>query len=200
MVEFAVTDTGIGIAAEHLPALFSDFVQIDTRIQKRLRGTGLGCRWRRNSAELLGGRVAVTSELGKGSRFSVFIPSRYRRRRKPGERHEHRIRILAVDDNAAALYATSRVLRSAGYEVIEATTGAAAAARQPRKPIWWCWTSICRTSTVSRCAGACGRESGYRATAGAASVGHFHHMRRFCAGIRGGRRQLSDPAGRSRRC
>jgi signal transduction histidine kinase len=77
MVEFAVIDTGIGIAAEHLPALFSDFVQIDTRIQKRLRGTGLGLSLARKFAELLGGSVAVTSELGKGSKFSVFIPLRY---------------------------------------------------------------------------------------------------------------------------
>jgi signal transduction histidine kinase len=77
MVEFAVIDTGIGIAAEHLSALFSDFVQIDTRIQKRLRGTGLGLSLAKKFAELLGGRVAVSSELGKGSKFSVFIPLRY---------------------------------------------------------------------------------------------------------------------------
>jgi signal transduction histidine kinase len=77
MVEFAVTDTGIGIAAEHLPALFSDFVQIDTRIQKRLRGTGLGLSLAKKFAELLGGSVAASSELGKGSKFSVFIPLRY---------------------------------------------------------------------------------------------------------------------------
>jgi signal transduction histidine kinase len=77
MVEFAVTDTGIGIDREHLPALFSDFVQIDTRIQKRLRGTGLGLSLAKKFAELLGGRVAVESELGKGSRFSVLIPVRY---------------------------------------------------------------------------------------------------------------------------
>jgi signal transduction histidine kinase len=77
MIEFAVTDTGIGIAKEHLPALFSDFVQLDTRIQKRLRGTGLGLSLARKFAELLGGSVAVESELGKGSRFSVRIPSRY---------------------------------------------------------------------------------------------------------------------------
>jgi signal transduction histidine kinase len=77
MIEFAVTDTGIGIAEDHLPALFSDFVQLDTRIQKRLRGTGLGLSLARKFSELLGGRVAVESEVGKGSRFSVVIPTRY---------------------------------------------------------------------------------------------------------------------------
>ena len=82
-IEFAVSDTGIGIAKEHLPALFSDFVQLDTRIQKRLRGTGLGLSLAKKFAELLGGRVAVQSEIGKGSRFSVLIPSRYAGESKP---------------------------------------------------------------------------------------------------------------------
>jgi signal transduction histidine kinase len=77
MIEFAVTDTGIGIPKDHLPALFSDFVQLDTRIQKRLRGTGLGLSLARKFSELLGGRVAVESEVGKGSRFSVVIPTHY---------------------------------------------------------------------------------------------------------------------------
>jgi len=77
MVEFAVSDTGIGIAKEHLPALFSDFVQIDTRIQKRLRGTGLGLSLAKKFALLLGGRVGVTSVVGQGSRFSVLIPTLY---------------------------------------------------------------------------------------------------------------------------
>ena len=60
-----------------MPALFSDFVQIDTRIQKRLRGTGLGLSLAKKFAELLGGNVAVTSEEGRGSCFSVVIPIRY---------------------------------------------------------------------------------------------------------------------------
>jgi signal transduction histidine kinase len=75
-VEFAVTDTGIGIAREHLPNLFQDFVQLDVRLQKRLRGTGLGLSLARKFAELLGGNVTVESELGKGSRFSVVLPMR----------------------------------------------------------------------------------------------------------------------------
>jgi signal transduction histidine kinase len=76
-VEFSVSDTGIGIATEHMDTLFSDFVQIDTRLQRRLRGTGLGLSLARRFAELLGGRVGASSELGKGSRFWVSIPLRY---------------------------------------------------------------------------------------------------------------------------
>jgi signal transduction histidine kinase len=76
-VEFSVTDTDTGIGAEHLGTLFSDFVQIDTRLQRRLRGTGLGLSLARKFAGLLGGRVGATSELGKGSRFWVAIPLRY---------------------------------------------------------------------------------------------------------------------------
>ncbi|HEX6396669.1 MAG TPA: ATP-binding protein [Steroidobacteraceae bacterium] len=76
-VEFAVTDTGIGIAPEHIPNLFKDFVQLDVRLQKRLRGTGLGLSLARKFSEMLGGRVAVQSELGKGSRFSVTLPVRF---------------------------------------------------------------------------------------------------------------------------
>jgi signal transduction histidine kinase len=77
-IEFAVTDTGIGIASEHLTTLFSDFVQVDTRLQRRLRGTGLGLSLARKFAHLLGGRVGASSELGVGSRFWVCIPPEYR--------------------------------------------------------------------------------------------------------------------------
>jgi signal transduction histidine kinase len=76
-IEFAVTDTGIGIAPEHIPNLFADFVQLDVRLQKRLRGSGLGLSLARKFAELLGGRVGVESELGKGSRFFVVLPVRF---------------------------------------------------------------------------------------------------------------------------
>jgi signal transduction histidine kinase len=76
-IEFAVSDTGIGIAPEHLSTLFSDFVQLDTRLQKRLRGTGLGLSLARKFAELLGGEVGVSSQEGTGSRFFVIIPIRY---------------------------------------------------------------------------------------------------------------------------
>jgi signal transduction histidine kinase len=75
-VTFAVTDTGIGIASEFHEAVFQDFTQVDSPIQQRLRGTGLGLSLSKRLAELLGGTVAVRSELGVGSVFSVTLPLR----------------------------------------------------------------------------------------------------------------------------
>ena len=75
-VTFAVTDTGIGIAEKYHHAIFHDFAQIDSPIQKRLRGTGLGLSLSKRLAELLGGTVALQSELGVGSTFSVTLPLR----------------------------------------------------------------------------------------------------------------------------
>jgi signal transduction histidine kinase len=74
LVRFSVADTGIGIAAEHLPALFNDFSQVEAPIQKRLRGTGLGLALSRQLATLLGGTVEVHSVVGQGSVFSVILP------------------------------------------------------------------------------------------------------------------------------
>lgn len=76
-IEFAVTDTGVGIDATLLPTLFADFVQINTGVHRRLRGTGLGLSLSRKLADLLGGRVGVESQLGVGSRFWVVIPVTY---------------------------------------------------------------------------------------------------------------------------
>jgi signal transduction histidine kinase len=75
-LRFSVRDTGIGIAPEHLDNLFQDFVQVDSPIQKRLRGTGLGLSLSRKLAKLLGGDVSVESEVGVGSTFSVTVPLR----------------------------------------------------------------------------------------------------------------------------
>jgi len=73
-VRFAVTDTGIGIPTELHGALFEDFTQVDSPLQKRLRGTGLGLSLCKRFAELLGGRVGLESQPGVGSTFYVVIP------------------------------------------------------------------------------------------------------------------------------
>jgi signal transduction histidine kinase len=73
-VRFSVRDTGIGIPQDLLPTLFEDFVQVDTPLQKRLRGTGLGLSLCKRFAELLGGTVGAVSEVGVGSEFHVTLP------------------------------------------------------------------------------------------------------------------------------
>lgn len=73
-VRFAVSDTGIGIAPELLSGLFEDFAQVDSPLQKRLRGTGLGLSLCKRFAALLGGQVGVESTPGSGSCFFVILP------------------------------------------------------------------------------------------------------------------------------
>ncbi|MGX9379517.1 sensor histidine kinase [Pseudomonas sp. JQ36] len=73
-VRFAVSDTGIGIAPELHGALFEDFSQVDSPLQKRLRGTGLGLSLCKRFAALLGGEVGMDSKPGVGSTFFVIIP------------------------------------------------------------------------------------------------------------------------------
>jgi signal transduction histidine kinase len=77
-ITFAVIDTGIGIARESLSSLFQDFSQVESPMQKYYRGTGLGLSLSRRLAELLGGSVSVESELGRGSTFTVTIPTEFK--------------------------------------------------------------------------------------------------------------------------
>ena len=69
LLRFEVEDTGIGIAAEHLPRLFSAFEQADNSITRRYGGTGLGLAITRKFAHLMGGDAGATSVLGQGSTF-----------------------------------------------------------------------------------------------------------------------------------
>ena len=75
-LEISVTDTGCGIAPEHFALLFEPFVQIKGEDSRPLEGTGLGLSLVRRFAELHGGTVGVESELGRGSRFVVWLPYR----------------------------------------------------------------------------------------------------------------------------
>jgi len=74
-VELAVSDTGIGMTAEQQAKLFAEFSQADATTAQRFGGTGLGLAITRKLARMMGGDVTVTSELGKGSVFTVRLPS-----------------------------------------------------------------------------------------------------------------------------
>jgi signal transduction histidine kinase/ActR/RegA family two-component response regulator len=69
-----VTDTGIGIPADKLEAVFQPFVQADASITRRFGGTGLGLAISRRLAELMGGTLGATSVEGRGSRFVLRLP------------------------------------------------------------------------------------------------------------------------------
>ncbi|XYJ12065.1 ATP-binding protein [Telluria sp. B2] len=76
-ITFAVTDTGIGIAPDHLQLIFEEFTQVEHPLQRRSKGTGLGLPLCRRLADFLGGRVDVTSRVGVGSTFTLILPRRY---------------------------------------------------------------------------------------------------------------------------
>ena len=74
-VEFAVSDTGIGMTAEQQAKLFGEFSQADATTAQRFGGTGLGLAITRKLARMMGGDVTVTSEVGKGSVFTIRLPA-----------------------------------------------------------------------------------------------------------------------------
>jgi signal transduction histidine kinase len=74
-VEFAVSDTGIGMTAEQQAKLFAEFTQADASTAKKFGGTGLGLAITRKLARMMGGDVTVKSEPGKASLFTVRVPS-----------------------------------------------------------------------------------------------------------------------------
>ena len=72
-VRFAVSDTGIGIPADKINELFHPFMQVEASATRRYGGTGLGLAFSRRLAKLLGGNIEVSSQLGKGSTFTLTI-------------------------------------------------------------------------------------------------------------------------------
>ena len=69
-----ISDTGIGIRPEDIETLFKPFRQVDTGITRQYEGTGLGLSICKRLVEMMGGRIWIESEKGKGSTFAFSLP------------------------------------------------------------------------------------------------------------------------------
>jgi signal transduction histidine kinase/CheY-like chemotaxis protein len=117
----AVRDTGVGIPADRLESMFQKFTQADTSITRRFGGSGLGLAICRELTSLMGGRLTVTSEVGRGSAFICELPlariaaAATRPEEEPTAAAERPLRILAAEDNQ-----TNQLILKALLEVFEA--------------------------------------------------------------------------------
>lgn len=127
-----VTDTGIGIAPEHLPHIFDRFRQADSATTRQYGGSGLGLAIVHRICELIGGDIDVRSELGSGSRFTLHWQTQCRPRQAPRiGNNEQQVSLsgqkaLVVEDNPINQMLVASTLRKAGMSVSTANHGAEA--------------------------------------------------------------------------
>jgi len=128
-IDIAVRDTGIGMTPDQLGKLFQEFTQADASTARKFGGTGLGLAITQRLCRLMGGDVIVTSELGKGSVFTVSLPGPKARGTvaaevlSPQANADGRNLVLVIDDDATARELISHHLVHEGYGVVTATGG-----------------------------------------------------------------------------
>jgi signal transduction histidine kinase/ActR/RegA family two-component response regulator len=129
-----VQDTGIGIAAQVIPALFQRFQQADNSTTRRFGGSGLGLEISSKLAQLMDGGLTVQSEVGHGSTFtfsfmaepSQMVPSADISPIATVNSNDKPLRVLIVDDNPLNLLMLSGILRKLGHQVEQADSGLSA--------------------------------------------------------------------------
>ena len=123
-LRFAIRDTGIGIAPEHLGSVFREFTQADSTMTRRYGGTGLGLAISQRLVRLMGGEITVTSEVGRGSEFSFTLPfpAEVAAPRAAGLATLGGRRMLIVDDNQTNRRILRDMLATEGIKVDEAST------------------------------------------------------------------------------
>jgi len=144
-LEVKVTDTGIGISADHLPYIFDEFRQADGSTSRRYGGSGLGLAIAKKYANLLGGTISVKSEVNLGSEFTLILPMTYDVGNRIRENEESFVMntpkqpnptrivsqtkdktVLIVEDNDAAIVQIKDLVEEIGVRVMVAHNAAEA--------------------------------------------------------------------------
>lgn len=145
--EFFVRDTGPGIAPTEAERIFQPFTQADASISRRHGGTGLGLAICRRLADLLGGRLDLSSELGRGTEFILHLqlpaPEQARPPKipttpahiEPSFAEQYPLKILVVEDDRVNRKLTLTLLEKLGYQPLAEENGAAALALCQTQPM-----------------------------------------------------------------
>jgi signal transduction histidine kinase/CheY-like chemotaxis protein len=127
-VRFSVADTGIGIAIQDQERIFEEWVQVDSPLQRKVKGTGLGLPLSKKLTQMLGGYIRVESAPGVGSTFSADFPLSYGGAREerflaptPPEVDPERLPVVVLEDNRETLLAYESYLRDTRYQLLPAT-------------------------------------------------------------------------------
>jgi signal transduction histidine kinase/CheY-like chemotaxis protein len=126
---FTVKDTGIGIPPEYLERVFEEFVQVDTPLHKKVKGTGLGLPLARRLSEMMGGGLTVRSTPGQGSTFTVTVPRVHPEVKEMAGLTERsnqldpvRAPVLVLEDDRQTLFLYEKYLERSGFQVLPVRT------------------------------------------------------------------------------
>jgi len=140
-IRFSVEDTGIGISKPVAEKLFKPFQQAETSASRRHGGTGLGLALSQQLATLMGGRIELESEPGRGSRFFFTLPCGSASSLQPEFTPLPSVPIfrdeavLIVDDNLINLTVASKLVEKAGFRPLKASSGVAALEVLAQEPV-----------------------------------------------------------------
>ncbi len=128
-VYFRVSDTGIGIAPEHHRYIFEEFTQVESPLQKLVKGTGLGLALSRRLAEFLGGDLTVRSVPGRGATFTFTLPRVHPEVAEMADMTERsqqlepgRAPVLVLEDDRQTLFLYEKYLSRSGFQVLPVRT------------------------------------------------------------------------------